>query len=219
MPRIIETTVYEIHELEEAAKARARNWYVTQVLNNDPQWHDAVLNDFETICGILGITIRTLEPRRSGAGGTGASRRCIWFSGFCQQGDGASFEGTWEHAAGASRRIREHAPLDERLHAIADALTAAQRPNFYQLAARITHRGRYSHEYCMQFEIERDDDQGREPTEGSERAVSEAMRDLARWLYRTLEAEYESESSDSVVDDAIHANEWPFRADGTFFVA
>ena len=41
----------------------------------------------------------------------------------------------------------------------------------------------------MQFEIERDDDQGREPTEGSERAMSEAMRDLTRWLYGTLEAE------------------------------
>ena len=37
-------------------------------------------------------------------------------SGFSQQGDGASFEGTWEYAAGCCRRIREHAPVDERLH-------------------------------------------------------------------------------------------------------
>ena len=40
------------------------------------------------------------------------------------------------------------------------------------------------------------------------------MRDQARWLYRTLEAEYENESSDGVVDDAIHSNEWPGHPGG-----
>ena len=43
------------------------------------------------------------------------------------------------------------------------------------------------------------------------------MRDRARRLDRQLKAEYDDESSDSVVDEAIQANEWPFTANGTFF--
>ena len=117
----------------------------------------------------------------------------------------------------APPKIREHAPLDKRLHEIADALAAAQRPNFYELAATITHQGHYSHEYGMQIEIDQNGDAGREPTEGSAEAVIEAMHDLARWLYRQLKAEYDNETSNSVVDEAIQANEWPFTANGAFF--
>ena len=174
----IETTVYEIHELPEAAKAPAQGWYILNVLNNDGHWYEAVFDDFQTICGILGITLRTRSANAGRRGGTTAGRPCIWFSGFSRQGDGASFEGTWEYAVECCRRVREHAPVDERLHELADALAAAQSPKFYEPAATITHQGRYSHEYCMQIEIDRNGNAGREPTEGSAEAVSEAMRDL-----------------------------------------
>ena len=217
MPRIIETTVYEINELPEAAKARAREWYIHNVLNNDTHWYEVVFHDFQTIGGILGITLRT-HPETTGAQGqTTPGRLCIWFRGFDQQGDGASFEGEWKDGTDGCRRIRQHAPRDKKLHEIADALAAAQRPNFYELAATITHQGRESHEYSMRIEIDRNGDAGREPTEGSAEAVKEALRNLARWLYRQLEAEYDNETSDSVVDKAIEANDVPFTANGEAF--
>ena len=213
MPRIIKTTVYDIKELPEAAKARAREWYVLNVLN-EGDWYEQVLDDFEEIAGILGITLRT-RSRRDGS----PERTCVWFSGFSQQGDGASFEGSWEYGTESCRKIREHAPLDKKLHEIADTLASAQKPNFYELSATISHHGQYNHEYCMTFEIERNSATDREPTEGSAETVSETMRTLARWLYHQLEAEYDHQWSDNTVDDVIQANGWPFTANGAFFSA
>ena len=45
----------------------------------------------------------------------------------------------------------------------------------------------------------------------------EALRDLARWLYRQLREEYEHQTSDAVVDEAIAVNEWSFTAKGKRF--
>ena len=219
MARIIKTTVYDVAELDEAAKTNAREWYRTNVINSDGCWYEAVLDDFEAICGILGIRVQRRPGPRTRPGRERPAQRCIWFSGFSSQGDGASFEGTWEHAPGSCSKIREHAPRDEKLHAIADALTAVQKPNFYELRAVITHQGRYYHEYCMQLEVERDSERDQDPTDGSHEAVTAQMRELARWLYRTLQAEYESETSDTAVDEALTANEWMFKANGAFFAA
>src|SRR3546814_19433181 len=84
-----------------------------------------------------------------------------WSSDVCSsdlwnQGDGACFEGIYSYARGASAAIRRYAPKDVELQRIADALGAIQRRNFYQLSARITHRGRYYHEYSMDIAVERD---------------------------------------------------------------
>ena len=45
----------------------------------------------------------------------------------------------------------------------------------------------------------------------------EALRDLARWLYRQLEQEYEFQTSDAVVDEAVVANEYTFTETGHRF--
>jgi hypothetical protein len=115
------------------------------------------------------------------------------------------------------RKLRAHAPQDAELHAIADALQAAQRPNFYQLRADITHRGRYNHKYCMAISVERDGPTAQDMTAGAEDAVITALRDLARWLYRQLEREYEYQTCDAVVDEAIIANGYTFTETGRRF--
>ena len=66
MPRIIETTVYEIEELSAEAKDKARDWYRDTGLHDD--WYDCVYEDFETICGILGVTLQTSPVRLCGGG-------------------------------------------------------------------------------------------------------------------------------------------------------
>ena len=213
MPRTVENVVYAIEELTETAKENARAWYRETCLEHE--WYDAVFEDFEAICPILGVTLRT-SPVRLFGGGT-REKPHLWFRGFSSQGDGASFEGQYCHAKGAARAIRAHAPKDEELHRIADELQAVQKRNFWQLNTVVRTRGNYCHEHSMAIEVERDSPTWQPPTDGAEDAVIEALRDLARWLYRQLEREYEYLSSDAAVDEAIAVNEFTFTAEGRRF--
>lgn len=213
MPEIIETIVYQLAELDEPAREAARAWYREGGFDYD--WYDGVYADFEEICTILGIALRTRPVRLMGGGSRGAP--CIYFSGFWSQGDGACFEGHYAYARQAPAKIRDYAPKDAVLHQIADALQAAQRSHFYQLRAEVRHRGRYYHEYCMGIAVGRDSATYQEVTGGAEDAVIEALRDLARWLYRQLEAEYEHLSSDESVDAVICANAYTFTDAGQRF--
>jgi hypothetical protein len=213
MPYIVETTVYHLHELDESARDKARNWYRETAFYDD--WYDCIYEDFETICGILGIHLKT-RPVRLFGGGTRA-KPCIYFRGFWSQGDGACFEAQYAYEKDTPRKIRAHAPQDTELHAIADALQATQRRNFYQLRADIAHRGRYSHEYCMAISVERESPTSQAMTADAEEAVITTLRNLARWLYRQLECEYEYQTSDAVVDEAILANDYTFTETGRRF--
>ena len=214
MPQVVEITVYTIDELSDAAKEAARAWYRESCL--DHEWYDFVYEDFQTICGILGVTLAT-SPVSLYGGGT-RDKPHLWWTGFWSQGDGASFEGSYAHARGATRAIRAHAPKDDELHRIADALQAAQKRNFWQLHSTITQRGRYYHEYTMAIEVERDSPTWQPPTDDAEEAVTEAMRDLARWLYRQLRAEHDHLTSDDAIDETLVANESTFTAAGEYFV-
>ncbi len=213
MPEIIETTVYRLDELSDASKEKARTWYREGGFDYD--WFEFVYNDFECICAILGIRL-DMRTVRLYSGGT-RQKPCIRFSGFWSQGDGACFEGRYSHAKAAPRNIREYAPKDDDLHRIADALQAIQRRNFYQLHAVVGHRGRYYHEYGMTISVERDSPTYQGMTSDAEDAIAETLRDLARWLYRRLEREYDYLTSDEAVDEVITANEYTFTEPGSRF--
>ena len=214
MPQVIEITVYTIDELSDAAKEAARAWYRESCL--DYEWYDCVYEDFQTICRILGVTLAT-SPVRLHGGATRDKPQIFW-TGFSSQGDGASFAGHYSHAKGAARAIRAYAPKDDELHRIADALQAVQRRNFWQVHASIRQNGRYCHEYTMTIDVERDSPTWQPPTDDAEDTVTEAMRDLARWLYRQLEAEYEHLTSDEAIDEDLTANATTFTAAGQHFV-
>ena len=213
MPRIIETVVYGIDELSDHAKDAARSWYREAGLHDE--WYDFVYEDFETICRILGVTLAT-SPVKLYGGGT-RDKPQVRFTGFWNQGDGASFYGHYSHARGAPGAIRAHAPRDTELHRIADELQAVQRRNFFQLNATIRQQGRHCHEYCMAIEVERDSPTWQPPTDDAEDTAIEALRDMARWLYRQLRSEYEHQTSDAVVDEAIAVNALTFTAEGKRF--
>ncbi|MDE0377784.1 MAG: antitoxin of toxin-antitoxin stability system, partial [Rhodospirillales bacterium] len=69
----------------------------------------------------------------------------------------------------------------------------------------------------MAIEVERDSPTWQPPTDGAEDTVIEALRDLARWLYRQLQSEYEHQTSDEAVDEIVQANAWTFTAEGNRF--
>jgi hypothetical protein len=213
MPQTIETTVFSLNELSDEAVDKARTWYRESAAADD--WHECVYEDFEAICAILGVQLKTRSVRLFG-GGT-RQKPCIWFTGFASQGDGACFECSYAYTKNAPKAIRAHAPEDSEIHRVADALQAIQHRNFYQLRADVTQRGRGCHEYCMTITVERDGPNNQEMTGDAEDTVGELLRDLARWLYHQLEREYEYQISDEVTDDAILANEYTFTSDGRRF--
>ena len=213
MAHIIETPVHLIDELAPEARDRARDWYRTDAVPED--WYDVVLDDFAAICGLLGVRLKTRRVPLFGGGYRKAP--CIWFSGFASQGDGACFEGVYAYMPHAVACIRCHAPDACDLHDIAARLQAIQRRNFYQLVGDIRHKSRYYHENSMEISVERDAANAQPPTPDAEAVVDEALRDLARWLYLQLDAEYDSLTSDTAVDEALAANAVTFTADGVRF--
>lgn len=213
MPELVETLVYTFNELDEPAKERARDWY-RRCLPHDG-WHEAVFEDFERICDILGVELAT-RPVRLLGGGT-RQKPCIWFSGFSCQGDGACFEGYYFYRKRSVHEIRAYAPTDHGLAAIADDLQRIQKKNFYALEAHIRHRGRYYHEHSMEIDVERVGHVSQSLTSDAEAGVAEALRALARWLYSQRDREYDYQMSKEVVDEALEANGYAFTGSGAVF--
>ena len=69
----------------------------------------------------------------------------------------------------------------------------------------------------MSIAVERDSPTNQEMTADAEDTVVELLRDLARWLYRQLEREYEYQTSNEVTDEAINVNDYTFTEDGRRF--
>lgn len=211
MPRQQVTTVYQFDELaDERAKERAREWYRSGAL--DYEWWDHVYDDAKECLALAGFSVDR-----------------IYFSGFSSQGDGACFEGSW-HARDAKpvKAMKEHAPKDKTLHAIAAEMRAIakMRPD---ASMSVKQRGHYNHEGCTEFSVNAD---GPEWEDGEARAnaewdairvrdaeiaerIKEASRDAMHWIYSRLQAEYEYLMADEQVDESIRVNEYEFNEDGT----
>lgn len=213
MPQVIATTVYRLDELPEGVKDRARAWYREGGFDHD--WYDAVYEDFQHIAEILGIRLKTRTTRL--VGGHTRQDPCVWFSGFWSQGDGAAWEGFYSYRKSAAAKLRAYAPKDKTLHRIAETLQAAQRQNFYQLSAEVTHRGNYYHAFSMAVAVTRDSAAAFEITGDAETVVTDALRDLANWLYRQLEQEYDYLTSDEAVDETLVMGGYTFTEEGRRF--
>lgn len=206
--REITTKLYQFDELPDDAKEHAREWW----RNLEAQDCDlsAVLEDFEQIADLIGLELKTHSVKPYG-GGTRQEAN-IYFSGFSSQGDGACFEGFYQYAKGAARKLKEYAPQDTELARIADGLQELQRRNRYQITASCSHSGHYYHARSMSVDVERADEKAL--TAGAEEEMTELLRDLADWLYHQLEREYEYRRSDENVDESIRINEYEFTKEG-----
>lgn len=69
----------------------------------------------------------------------------------------------------------------------------------------------------MAISVRRESLNYQDMTADAEDTVIEALRDLARWLYRQLESEYNALTSDEMVDETIEANAYTFTASGRQF--
>jgi len=174
-------------DLPEERKEQERQKYREHDLNYD--WWDGVYEDAKEIGKQFGLDIED-----------------IFFSGFWSQGDGACFTGRLKFKACDERELPEEVRgIYRTLHQIDSLLRILD--NDCGLYVRITTSGRYSHEGTMQFESYTLGEESYVIDEFEE-DLKEALRDYARWIYRTLEEEYEYLTSDEAIDELLHDEEY-----------
>ena len=205
--RTIETVVYKYDELSESAQQKAREWYLEGGL--DYPWWDFSYEDFARVAEILGIDLSQKPiPLMNGKYRYEPE---IYFTGFCHQGSGSSFVGTYGYAKGAVAKIKAYAPQDEELHRIAQGLQEVQRRHFYRLTADISSL----RDHYIRVEVE-DSENCYRDIGCAEDEVRELMNDFNDWMFKRLQDEYEYLTSDEVVAESIVANEYEFDEDGNW---
>ncbi len=190
--RVLQIPVFKFSELSDSAKEKA----LEKMRESEMQESfgaEYVIDEAKEIGAILGINITK-----------------VYYSGFRSQGDEACFDCTHEYKAGSEKAIKEYAPLDKDLHAIARDLRLASSAHFYKLKTRVIYRGYYYYRFCTiidSWAVET----GREV---KSEAIAEALRDFMHWIYKQLQAEYDYRTSDEAVIEMIEANACEFYEDG-----
>ena len=196
-------TTFKFADLDEKAKARARD--EARDWNVEHDWWDYTYEDAIECGKLLGIEIESKD---------------LSFSGFSQQGDGASFTGRYSSIPDVVKSITEHVPQDETLHAIARELTAFQVTMRLhtgdEMSANIKRSGRGCHSMTMYvdetyavFGV----GDGSDHTNERVKVVEDLMRCFADWIFEHLRDEYEYLTSDECIDEALAEHE--FDEDGS----
>lgn len=196
------------NELSDEAKAKAREWWRSHYEFDA----ECTIDDACDVAELMGLDIRCERKHR--ADGTSSWGPSVYWSGFWNQGDGASFKGIYTYRKGSVAAVKAYSPKDTELHRIVKALAGAQRRAFYQLGADIRQSGRYYHEMSMEIQVYKPKDEYCPVPVSAEEDIIEALRDFARWIYRQLEQEYEYQTADEQVDEAIIINEYEFDEEG-----
>ena len=219
--RTITTTVYQYNELTDKAKERARAWYRDGGFDYD--WWDCLYDDFDQRAKELGITLnRKYIPLMNGKT---RSEPEIYFTGFYHQGSGSSFAGRWKAQDMQVDKLKSECPTDTELHQIADVLAdcakedeemwadiRAKSDNWIEVEV---HDGGATEDKLTELEYESNEyNLLMEACKQREDEVIEALRDFNRWIYRSLEKEWEWLNSDEQVAETIMANEYEFTEDG-----
>jgi len=219
--RIKQTNVYTYNELSDKAKEKAREWYREGAFEFD--WWDFLYDDFEQRAKELGIELsRKSIPLMNEKTRSGPE---IYFTGFYHQGSGSSFTGRWRAQDTHVDKLKSECPSDTELHRIADILAdcakddgemwadiIAKADNWIRvnvhdsdaMETRLNELEYKSNEYNLLAQA----------CKRREDEVTEALRDFNRWIYRSLEKEWEWLNSDEQVEETIIANEYEFTVDG-----
>lgn len=207
-----ETTTREIYTFDELSPGAQQKAIEARQQSNSEYYEPyCVYEDAATIAELFGLDIRQTR-KTSKDGSKHWYDATIYYSGFCSQGDGASFEGTYSYKPGALKAVKAYASQDTKLHRIVKDLQDVQRVNFYRLTARCKHSGHYYHSGYMSVDVE--NTEGLDVSEDAEEAVKEALRDFANWIYSRLEDEYYCQTSEEYAREDLQQNNYEFDAEG-----
>jgi hypothetical protein len=195
-------TATELKERFPQAFERARAEY------NDTQdryWSEATISDFLRIAPLMGFQVE---------------RKDVNWSGFGSQGDGASFTGSAVFDPDALAKVKDYAPVDEKLHAIAAECERYSKAGVRVKLERLP--SHHSHEHTVTADAWHTDSDGEEmnlddivtdfPVTCTE--IQETCRAFMRWLYGQLEKEYEYRSGEECFLQTAEANDWYFTEAG-----
>lgn len=193
--------IYKFSELSDSAKETARQWYRQNGL--DYEWYDCTIEEYKELGALLGIEIDN-----------------IYFSGFCRQGDGACFTGSYSYRKGWKKSLASETGGDlyRKLETIGLGLQAEQEKYFYGISATVHHTGRYCHENSVTVSVDPGEHVSSywSDTTDMEENITDCLRDFMREIYSSLESEFEYLNSDEAVDEAITANGYEFTETGEF---
>jgi hypothetical protein len=187
MAKQVLKTVYELDEVKE--KAIEKNRYINVAFDD---WSDYVIEEWKTKLKEIGFC----NPK-------------IYYSGFCSQGDGACFDND-------SYRM----DLDLLLNNV--YLTEEEKERIYELKSELEiNIYKISHHYCHErtrkiyidhYICNKDDEK---LIEKFEELLEEMRIYLCKQIYRDLESEYNSLTTNEAVYEALQAQACYFEEDGT----
>ena len=138
----------------------------------------------------------------------------ISYSGFGSQGDGASFTAkvnilTWLKV---NKNLNQNKELVEFLKNESESC--------YIEINVVRSSRQYSHEYTVSVECDGHlynnvPDRVTKQVDDLNSAILQNVREISRKIYKELEAEYNDQTSDNAIIDAIKNNDWTFRENGT----
>lgn len=195
--------LYTFNELSDSAKERARQWW-REASSDDTFWSECTIEEAKEQGENMGLDIDE-----------------IYWSGFCSQGDGACYVGSWNAnrvKAGETAKDWGDSPETKEIRRIASQFEETAK-NFPNASFRAKHRGHYSHEFCTNFDVSlgEDEDNGSISQEEWSRAegdLIETARDYMSWIYKQLEKEYKYQNSDEVIDELLESNDYTFTVEG-----
>ncbi len=206
--KTIQINLYEFDELDVKGKEKALK--ELSDINVDYDWYEAVFYDFQAIVKTIGINVTTNN---------------IHFSGFYSQGDGSAFRANVNLPelveAVKNENWKSYAPLlelglpvyqaDSRIlkliknEAIDISPQIIQPTRSYYVRAELNNQFPYNNHRFDRIEAE---------LENLENWLQQVAEKLNRHLYKALQDDYEYQTSDMAIIEAIEANEYHFTADG-----
>lgn len=198
--------------LSEKAQQRAIDDARYSEVDSGYDWWDNVFEDAVRMAALLGIEI----DQRNGEHHSYAGPK-IYFSGFCDQGDGACFQGTYRPKPDAFAAVKAECN-DETLISLAERLTTLNVESTLHHEVKLCYvtvstYGRYSHSNTMSATYEYDADVA-ETDSAFEDDLLACLREFADWIYNQLEAEFDYLTSDEVVRERLITDEYVFDEDG-----
>lgn len=211
--------IYSFSELSDKSKEVARNTFRETIIDSD--WAECMIDAVVDQGQLMGISFKERQVPLMGGGKRGEPY--IWWSGFCSQGDGACFEGSWKASDVQADKVAEgwgDDPSTTELKRIAGEFK--QTAEMYPYARfDVSHSGHYYHANSTDFDVNLhyyspEEERDVTPSEEQDaRAVIEDARDFMRWIYSQLESAYDHETSDEQVDDQLENCGFEFTEDGS----
>lgn len=206
--KTIKLNIFELDELSKEARLKALEAFAD--FNIDDDWYRFNLENFAALGKLLGLTIPVKD---------------IYFRGFYSQGDGSGFSADVDlpslfKAIKSAEWINEYPntglefvlppvrPLVLKLieNATIDVIASIKKPrSYYGVSAEVTDYLPQRQPHYIHIENE---------SEKLETWLQEFADLLNRFLYKSLEQEYDYLTSEEAIVESIKANEYFFTADG-----